>query len=497
MSAKWRALQHRHRYTYTSIVFPQSFVQTLDEIPPEKLPSSDFSSNLRNLISLTSTYSQISTAKDLAASFTRLLAAAAPDLPYVAVRLYLEILFLENSLPLHRTLISALAKTRKSLPLIESCFLSLCREYGAMGKSGKKRFLVSRAALSLIGYPKLGVLSDALRDCAELVALDIATGLAGVISDINEGSRPSPVVMEQCQEAMSCLYYLLQRFSSNFVGLEEDSNVFQSVLKTVLSVLQSSGAFSRDCLVASGVSFCAAVQAFMSHKELCGFISRGLFGVCDVGVGNGDLAVKKVMPDGDLYLEIRDLSSLSRLCLLRGILTAIPRTVLNAFVLNNGSIWTILYDGILPELCKHCENPIDSHFNFHALTVMQICFQQIKTSMLAELADFSGDYDAIPEEMSNRVLRIIWNNLEDPLSQTVKQVHLIFDLLLDVKSSLYSREGSERFKLFLCKIAVDLLKLGPRCKGRYVPLASLTKRLGAKSLLELNNKLLLRQPMLM
>ncbi|KAJ0975270.1 hypothetical protein J5N97_017235 [Dioscorea zingiberensis] len=227
--------------------------------------------------------------------------------------------------------------------------------------------------------------------------------------------------MEQCQEAMSCLYYLLQRFSSKFVGLEEDSNVFQSVLKTVLSVLQSSGAFSRDCLVASGVSFCAAVQAFMSHKELCGFISRGLFGVCDVGVGNGDLAVKKVMPDGDLYLEIRDLSSLSRLCLLRGILTAIPRTVLNAFVLNNGSIWTILYDGILPELCKHCENPIDSHFNFHALTVMQICFQQVKTSMLAELADFSGDYDAIPEEMSNRVLRIIWNNLEDPLSQTVKQ----------------------------------------------------------------------------
>ncbi|KAH7652589.1 Armadillo-like helical-containing protein [Dioscorea alata] len=491
MSAKWRALQHRHRYTYTSIVFPQSFIETLDLICTDELAVSDFSSNLRNLISLTSTYSQISAAKDLAASFARLLAAAAPEPPAAAVRLYLEILFLENSLPLHRTLISSLAKTRKSHPLIQRCFLSLCREHGAVGRSGEKRFLVSRAALSLMGYPKLGVLSDALRDCAELVALDVATGLSSLISDINEGSRPSPAVMEQCQEAMSCLYYLLQRYPSKFMELEEDQSVFQSVVKSILSVLKSSGAFSRDCLVASGVSFCAAVQACMSHEELRGFISRGLFGVCDGDVGNGDLGVKKVMPDGDLYLEIKDLSVLSRLCLLRGILTTVPRTVLNARIvgLNNGSAWTILYDGILPELCKYCEHPIDSHFNFHALTVTQICLQQIKTSILAELADFSGDYDAIPEEMSNRLLRIIWNNLEDPLSQTVKQVHLSLDLLLDVKSSLYSREAPERFKLFLCKIAADLLKLGPHCKGRYIPLASLTKRLGAKSLLELNNKL--------
>ena len=92
--------------------------------------------------------------------------------------------------------------------------------------------------------------------------------------------------------------------------------------------------------------------------------------------------------------------------------------------------------------------------------------------------------------MGTRVLRIIWNNLEDPLSQTVKQVHLIFDLYLDIQSSLHWSEGSEKIKSFLLKIASDLLCLGPRCKGRYVPLASLTKRLGAKTMLDLSPQLL-------
>ncbi|MCI54808.1 putative death receptor interacting protein, partial [Trifolium medium] len=41
--------------------------------------------------------------------------------------------------------------------------------------------------------------------------------------------------------------------------------------------------------------------------------------------------------------------------------------------------------------------------------------------MLSNLTDLSGDYDPIPEEMGMRILRIIWNNLEDSLSQTVKQ----------------------------------------------------------------------------
>ncbi|XP_024974392.1 thyroid adenoma-associated protein homolog isoform X2 [Cynara cardunculus var. scolymus] len=97
------------------------------------------------------------------------------------------------------------------------------------------------------------------------------------------------------------------------------------------------------------------------------------------------------------------------------------------------------------------------------------------------------NHDPIADDIGARILRIVWNNLEDPLSQTVKQVHLIFDIFLDIQSSLPSTDGGkERIQLFLRKIASNLLRMGARCKGRYVPLASLTKRIGAKTILAMS-----------
>lgn len=401
--------------------------------------------------------------------------------------------------------------------MIGGCFRALCDEYGG-GGGKRKRFCVSRAALSIMGMPKLGYLVDVVEECAVLVAWDIVYSLNGVVSETNGWARPSPIVMEQCQEALSCLYYLLQRFPSRFkdfdgswTGLHgEDSNVLAMSLTVVLSVLKSS-AFSRDCFVAAGVSFFAALQVCLSPEELGLAIIEGIFHqtVCSPDTNcESDFrsAINKVPSRGDVYSDISNISALSRLCLIRGILTAVSRTVLNRHIavstnnlegnlgLMNGSNInrTILYDGILPELCNYCENPTDSHFNFHALTVMQICFQQIKASILANLTGPAASYDPISEEMGTRILRIIWNNLEDPLSQTVKQVHLIFDLFLDVQSTLRWSEGSEKLKSFLKKIASDLLHLGPRSKGRYVPLASLTKRLGAKTMLEMSPDLLFK-----
>jgi thyroid adenoma-associated protein len=401
MSAKWRSQQHRHRYTYSSVVFPRHYLEALALVPSE-VASSDFFAQLNSLISLTSTYSQVVAVKDLASAYVQFLSAPVTpdDAVLAATKFYLEILFFENSLPLHQTLISVLVKCKKFFPVISGCFASLCEEYGGSASRAKKRFMVSRAALSLIGYPKLGFLDEAVERCAEIMALDVIDGLDGVTRDINDGSRPSPVVMEQ--EAMSCMYYLLQRYPSKFTGLDKASSVFNSAVQTVLSVLKSS-AFSRDCLVASGVSFCAALQVFMSPEEIYQFISKGLFGICTDHEDRKDLS----------------LSVLSRLCLLRGILTSIPRTVLNICQLQpDGSLWTVLYDGLLPGLCEHCENPIDSHFNFHALTVTQICLQQIKTSVLADITDFSGNHKPFSEDVINRILRIIWSNLEDSNSKT-------------------------------------------------------------------------------
>ncbi|KAK4417672.1 hypothetical protein Salat_2179900 [Sesamum alatum] len=512
MSAKWRAIQHRHRYTYSAVVFPPHFVQALDQAPYD----SPFFAELRHLVSLNSTYAQLEHVKKLAAAFSNLLSDPNSDEKKVScpVKLYLEILFLENSLPLHRTLASVLAKCKNFRSLIEGCFRQLCEEYGgAENVINGKRFCVSRAALSMMSTPKLGYLVQVVEQCANLVALDVLSGLHSVVTETNESSRPSPIVMEQCQEALSCMYYLLQRFPQKFynVGGEHcelslnNCSVLEMAFVNVLSILKSH-AFSRDCLVAAGVSFCAALQVCLSPGELGLFIMGGIFHQTDIRDCEMDLdaVLGKIPYNGGLVDEIHNFPALSRLCLIRGILTAVSRTVLDTHyvVSNDGlgggmassdggySVKTILYDAILPELCSYAEHPIDSHSNFHALTVIQICMQQIKTLLQGDTEDNADNYDPIPEEMGARILKIVWNNLEDPLSQTVKQVHLIFDLYLDIQSSLQWAEGSENIKLFLRKIASDLLCLGPRCKGRYVPLASLTRRLGAKAILGMNPGLL-------
>lgn len=515
MSGKWRALQHRHRYTYSAVIFPPAFIDSLHESSLSE-SSPKFYADLQELISLNSIYALVNHVKNLAASFGELLSTTSEEvgletcLASKASWFYLELLFLENSLPLHRTLVSALAKTRKFHSVIGECFRVLCDQYGRFREKGK-RFCVSRVALSVMGMPKLGYLVDIIKDCAILVAWDIVFGLTAVVSETDELARPSPIVMEQCQEALSCLYYLLQRFPQKFKELGgEEASLMEMVVGILVSILKSS-AFSRDCWIAAGVAFCATLQVCLSVQELGLVILEGIFyqTTCSSRTNSecnfGDAISKVPYKWGNVCTEILKFSVLSRLCLIRGILTAVSRTVLNTpFSIEddsriacdsggNGvnSIKTILYDGILPEICHFCENPTDSHFNFHALTVMQICLQQIKTSILANLTNPLGDYDPFPGEIRNRILRIIWNNLEDPLSQTVKQVHLIFDILLDIRYSLPQAEVGNELKLFLQKIASDLLRLGPRCKGRYVPLASLTKRLGARTMLDMKNPALL------
>ncbi|CAH2045000.1 unnamed protein product [Thlaspi arvense] len=494
MSAKWRALQHRHRYTYSAIVFPSSFTDSLSQSSLSQC-CPKFYSDIGELVSLNSIYAQVNHAKKVVASFGEVISKTHEnegerEAAFVreAIRIYLEVLFMENSLPLHRTLVSALAKIRKFHSVISSCFRELCDEYGGL-EDGGKRFCVSRVALSVMGMPKLGYLVDIIEDCALLVGYDIVSGLNGIILETEACARPPPTVMEQCQEALSCSYYLFQRFPLKFKGLVgEDASFMEKVFAVQISILKSV-AFSRDCCVAAGVSFCAALQVCLEDEELGLFIAQGIF--CWSGAVRFTDIVSRIPFAGDICSEICSFSSLSRLCLIRGILTAVSRGVLvSSLALSSNSDCdhkTILYDGILPELCDLCENPIDSHLNFHALTVMQICLQQIKTSTLTDLSE---DYDPMPDSKVDRVLKIIWNNLEDPLSQTVKQVHLMFDLSLDIQTTIHQTYDKVEVRESLLKIVRYLLRLGTRCKGRYVPLASLTRRLGARTLLEMSPNLL-------
>lgn len=195
MSAKWRALQHRHRYTYNAAVFPSSYTESL--ALKLQTASSKFYDELKQLVSLNSIYAQVNHAKRVAASFSDLLSNAEDEASVSeAARFYLEVLFLENSLPLHRTLVSALAKVRHHHALIGACLHALCDEYGG-GK--RTRFCVSRVALSVLGMPKLGYLANVIEECAILVARDAVSSLDGVVSETEDLARPSPIVMNSAR----------------------------------------------------------------------------------------------------------------------------------------------------------------------------------------------------------------------------------------------------------------------------------------------------------
>lgn len=178
---------------------------------------------------------------------------------------------------------------------------------------------MGRVALSMMGTPRLGYLVEVLEGCLGVVVLDLVEGLRAVVRETEGWARPSPVVMEQCQEALSCLYYLLQRFPDKFLencGL----NLLESVFEVVLGVFNSS-AFSRDCFVAAGVSLCAALQVCLSPEELGYYIMSVVLNqqVCYFN-GKHEIELSSVVTNipysGDLSSELKGFSALSRLCLI-------------------------------------------------------------------------------------------------------------------------------------------------------------------------------------
>eukprot|EP00884_Botryococcus_braunii_P012115 jgi/Botrbrau1/20904/Bobra.0135s0035.1 len=110
----------------------------------------------------------------------------------------------------------------------------------------------------------------------------------------------------------------------------------------------------------------------------------------------------------------------------------------------------------------------------------------------------------LEQPLRSRLLSVLWASWEDPLAQTVKQVHAAFELLLDVVAAQERLAEVLRVSpaglpvppglqgtmaggvtAFLEATAVELASLGPGVKGKYAPLRALVGRLGAARLLQL------------
>ena len=162
------------------------------------------------------------------------------------------------------------------------------------------------------------------------------------------------------------------------------------------------------------------------------------------------------------------------------------------------------------------EAPADSHHKFHASAALKAALARVRAAADARAAAAAdgdpgdalpapadGDGDdaedaeeepldatagALSDELTSRVLRILWSNWEDPLSQTVKEVQAAFEEMVDAKTG--ASASPEEARRFLSDAAARLLAKDASSKGRYVPLATLVPRLGARNLLAIRPEVL-------
>ena len=590
MAVRWKAGQRRKRWTEQAISLPADALIRLQEADisvdsPSDESFTTFAKQLQSFGELPSTFAQIAATKALSDALLSVLKAGYIS-AQAALFLYVELLFLDNSRPLHRGLLTPLSRLSKNWESkVANALNCCCLEYG-QGGIKHRRFSIVGVATSISTLPQAGILRDVLETCLNLFTLSACYDVSWVLEYSNVGGRPPPNTIEDCQDAVGSLYYMLQHYHQRFTDADSIARVFSDgtelqfsqisgdleilndkpalntderdvqswsgwsgpavysrVVRILIDVLQTS-ALSRDCVVAAGVGLCAAAQFQNTQEEVALLLAKSVFAyptthsisllsVAD-GLSQGpnrfgmvDAAIRDQC-QSSLTSEVSRFSEFGKLCILRGLLTALPRVALNIPLLirdstsamNEGDsttepawkLWTILYDGILPALCTLSEGSVDSHFKFHTVTALQICLQQVRASVtgkltqetlrrLAEAASvhkvsISG-YEPLPSTMISRVLQIVWNNWEDPLTQTVKQVQAVFDLLVDVQYVLaQQRENDDNASVevsngeFVKQIASNLLAEGRYRKGKYVPLASLTVRIGAEKLLSMKPNLL-------
>ena len=342
------------------------------------------------------------------------------------------------------------------------------------------------------------------------VSLTNNAGVDGMIDESLSGRRVPPSEMEVAQDAVSVAYSLVQRqlasfgnlnvLGSNPPGGEQGPNAIAEVCVTLARTL-STEALSREAAVSAGVTFAALGGVAASPAQHACAIADAFFGSPHGAMSTGDDSSSWRVANGldsppidSVCLKspagtekIKTFASLAReftafgeLAAVRGALTALNPIALACPLVRpagtgTGSNWCLLLDGALPRICEWMENPRDQHFKFHASAALKSALARAKTC-----ADEFDDF-AIPDTLVDRILTVLWANWEDPLNQTVKEIQGAFGHLLELNGKSPD---------FLARVASQLIERGAHSKGRYVPLAALVPKMGARKLLEIRPNLL-------
>ncbi|KAK9864532.1 hypothetical protein WJX84_000246 [Apatococcus fuscideae] len=196
--------------------------------------------------------------------------------------------------------------------------------------------------------------------------------------------------------------------------------------------------------------------------------------------------------------------------------------------------WCLLTDGMLPLACRLAEEATDVHAQFHAQVLISSCLLQMlecrkavraagwtdhgrmqqDALLLKDLSSSSStmqeslldaqhppqqpsmhldlDNFSLHSQQQGSLMRLMWAHWEDPLPQTVKQVHTAFGLLLDLNADCglpatpNAAPSSRSWELHE-SLALKLLQLRGHRKGKYGPLAGLVPRMAGMPAPQINS----------
>lgn len=175
MSSKFKRQQRKKRWSENGTVFPERYIKEISILCADATPElSAFAESLKELTTQETTYNEIPQLTKITSRLSKLWgekkdANKACGDPFVhgksnifvtvltsifiqltyfllfllsALKLYVELVFLENSKPLHRSIVASLSKMTDEKDLIAETFYNLCKEYGRNGPKHHRFALV-------------------------------------------------------------------------------------------------------------------------------------------------------------------------------------------------------------------------------------------------------------------------------------------------------------------------------------------------------------------
>ncbi|GAX83456.1 hypothetical protein CEUSTIGMA_g10881.t1 [Chlamydomonas eustigma] len=498
---------------------------------------------------------------------------------HTLLELVVEIIFLDYTKPFHRQILSAVKRLHPACQgIVGSVVTARVQEEAEAFHAGggweggdQDQVVLGQALLSLLWLPEF---NQWIRPCCKAALQVMVECVDGILAAGATGSHVAPHLMQDVQDAISCIYHLVSTHGAEIAEAEEASkeqccvSALAATARTMLHVLQG-GLLVREALAsAAAVIWVLAQLPSVPQEVAAAQIADGFFTTKEAhelgesiplegrrAIMNEELALECIASESvgqslgcnaepeshqhhlgvveqnlrlesgaGLAHELQKASPVGRVCGLKGLATAMSLDALCAPLrcrTSDSDPWraySLLVDGMIKWAAHMVLKEQDGHLKFHAACLLSSAMQRMveawrrgcvvtlsgergqDNDLKGKPGDFTSSSGSMPPlltiEDRSLLMKVVWSNLEEPLSQTARQVHDTFDSLLELIPLQTKHEARDNAKSIIVEEAAflegacqQMLSVPYTRKGRYLPLSSLVKSFGSIKLLRMEPQL--------